>query len=32
LRDSLSGLAFSGTPDLARNLVAEQLGLNRAIS
>jgi len=31
LRDSLSGLAFSGTPDLARNLVAEQLGLNRRL-
>lgn len=32
LRDSLSGLAFSGTPDLARNLIAEQLGLNRRIA
>lgn len=29
LRDALSGLAFSGTPDLARNIVAEHLGLNR---
>jgi len=29
LRDSLAGLAFSGTPDLGRNLVAAHLGLNR---
>lgn len=29
LRDSLAGLAYSGTPDLARNVAAAQLGLNR---
>lgn len=32
LRDSLGGLAFSGTPDVARNVVAAQLGLNRQAS
>lgn len=29
LRDALAGLAFSGTPDVARNVAAAQLGLNR---
>lgn len=29
LRDSLAGLAYSGTPDLARNVAAAQMGLNR---
>lgn len=32
VRDALGGLAYSGTPDITRNIVAAQLGLARPLS
>lgn len=31
IRDALSGLAYSGTPDITRNIVAAQIGLARPL-